>query len=34
MTSLQKRDYFSEEANVLRNKGIVHRVKVGDERGR
>jgi dTDP-L-rhamnose 4-epimerase len=28
------RDYFSEAANILRSKGIVHRVKVGDERGR
>src|SRR3982751_6133413 len=27
------RDYFSEAANVLRSKGIVHRVKVGGERG-
>lgn len=31
MTSLQKRYYFSEAANVLRSKGIVHRVKVADE---
>ncbi len=28
------RDYFSEAANILRSRGIVHRVKVGDERGR
>ncbi|MEY2492082.1 MAG: dTDP-L-rhamnose 4-epimerase [Verrucomicrobiota bacterium] len=28
------RDYFSEAANILRSKGIVHRVKVNDERGR
>ncbi|MEY2489214.1 MAG: dTDP-L-rhamnose 4-epimerase [Verrucomicrobiota bacterium] len=28
------REYFSEAANILRSKGIVHRVKVGDERGR
>ncbi|PYJ86578.1 MAG: epimerase [Verrucomicrobia bacterium] len=27
------RDYFSEAANILRSKGIVHRVKVGGERG-
>ena len=26
------RDYFSEAANILRSKGIVHRVKVGDDR--
>jgi dTDP-L-rhamnose 4-epimerase len=26
------RDYFSEAANILRSKGIVHRVKVGGER--
>src|SRR5437588_2458375 len=25
------RDYFSEAANILRSKGIVHRVKVGDD---
>ena len=28
------RDYFSEAVNILRSKGIVHRVKVSDERGR
>jgi dTDP-L-rhamnose 4-epimerase len=28
------RDYFSEAADILRSKGIVHRVRVGDERGR
>jgi dTDP-L-rhamnose 4-epimerase len=28
------RDYFSEAANILQSKGIVHRVKVEDERGR
>src|SRR5947207_3209532 len=27
------RDYFSEAADILRSKGIVHRVKVGGERG-
>jgi dTDP-L-rhamnose 4-epimerase len=27
------RDYFSEAANILRSKGIVHRVKVAGERG-
>jgi len=27
------RDYFSEAANILRSKGIVHRVKSGGERG-
>lgn len=27
------RDYFSEAANILRSKGIVHRVKVSGERG-
>jgi dTDP-L-rhamnose 4-epimerase len=27
------RDYFSEAAHILRSKGIVHRVKVGGERG-
>src|SRR2546421_829157 len=27
------RDYFSEAAKILRSKGIVHRVKVGGERG-
>ncbi|MEP6709092.1 MAG: SDR family NAD(P)-dependent oxidoreductase [Verrucomicrobiota bacterium] len=27
------RDYFSEAANILRSKGIIHRVKVDDERG-
>ena len=27
------RDYFSEAANILRSKGIVHRVQVGGERG-
>ena len=27
------RDYFSAAANILRSKGIVHRVKVGGERG-
>ena len=26
------RDYFSEAANILRSKGIVHRVKVGHDR--
>src|SRR5438094_9308867 len=26
------RDYFTEAANILRSKGIVHRVKVGDDR--
>ena len=26
------RDYFSEAANILRSKGIVHRVKGGDDR--
>src|SRR5436305_3062368 len=26
------RDYFSEAANILSSKGIVHRVKVGDDR--
>src|SRR2546421_5830147 len=27
------RDYFSEAADILRSKGIVHRVKAGGERG-
>jgi len=27
------RDYFSEAADVLRSKGIVHRVRAGDEHG-
>jgi hypothetical protein len=26
------RDYFSEAANILRSKGIVHRVKVSGDR--
>jgi dTDP-L-rhamnose 4-epimerase len=28
------RDYFGEAASILQGKGIVHRVKVSDERGR
>jgi dTDP-L-rhamnose 4-epimerase len=28
------RDYFGGAENILRSKGIVHRVRVGDERGR
>ena len=28
------RDYFGEAASILQSKGIVHRVKGGDERGR